>query len=54
MSRISDVLIEISEYLDTDLSDEKIAEQIGCPVSWVTQEREEQTRWDVGTYYEPY
>ena len=44
MSRISDVLIEISEYLDSDLSDEQIAEQIGCPVSWVTQEREENER----------
>jgi len=46
MSRISDVLIEISEYLDSDLSDEQIAEQIGCPVSWVTQEREEQSRYE--------
>ena len=52
MSKVSDVLIEISEYLDTDLSDEKIAEQLGCPVSWVTQEREEQLRYEAGVYYE--
>ncbi len=44
MSRISDVLIEINEYFDTDLSDEQIAEQIGCPVNWVTQERKEYER----------
>jgi len=52
MSKVSDVLIEISEHLDTELSDEQIAEQLGCPVNWVTQEREEQTRWDAGIYYE--
>lgn len=50
MSRISDVLIEISEYLDSDLSDEQIAEQIGCPISWVTQERKENLRHDESFY----
>lgn len=46
MSKVSDILIEISEYLDTDLSDEQIAEQLGCPASWVTQERKEQSRYE--------
>ena len=46
MSKVSDILIEISEYLDTDLSDEQIAEQLGCPVSWVAQERKEQLRYE--------
>ena len=46
MSKVSDILIEISEYLDTDLSDEQIAEQLGCPVSWVIQERKEQSCYE--------
>ena len=50
MSRISDVLIEINEYLDSDLSDEEIAEQVGCPQLWVTQEREENLREEQGFY----
>ena len=51
MSRISDVLIEINEYLDSDLSEEEIAEQVGCPQRWVTQEREENLREEQGFYY---
>lgn len=50
MSRISDMLIEISEYLDTGCSDEDIATIVGCPVSWVTQEREEYDRLMDGVF----
>ena len=50
MSRISDVLIEINEYLDSDLSDKEIAEQVGCPERWVAQEREENLREEQGFY----
>ena len=46
MSKVSDILIEISEYLDSDLSDKQIAEQLGCPESWVIQERKEQSRYE--------
>jgi hypothetical protein len=54
MSRISDVLIDIRENLDENVTDEQIAEKIGCPVSWVTQEREEMDREEAGFYYEPW
>lgn len=50
MSRISDMLIEISEYLDTGRSDEDIAKIVGCPISWVTQEREEYDRLMDGVF----
>lgn len=50
MSRISDVLIEINEYLDSDLSDKEIAEQVGCPERWVTQERKENLREEQSFY----
>ena len=54
MSRISDMLIEISEYLDTGRSDEQIADIVGCPVSWVTQEREEYERLTADVFEKDY
>lgn len=39
MSRISDVLIDIEEHFDENLTDEQIAEKVGCPVSWVKDAR---------------
>ena len=50
MSKVSDILIEISEYMDTGRSDEEIAKMVGCPVSWVTQEREEYERLTDGIF----
>ena len=50
MSKVSDILIEISEYMDTGRSDEEIAKIVGCPVSWVTQEREEYERLTDGIF----
>jgi len=54
MSRISDVLIEIRENLDSNKSDAELAEIIGCPESWIAQEREEMEREEAGFYYEPW
>jgi len=40
MSRISDMIIDIQENLDENLTDKQIAEKVGCPESWVKEERE--------------
>ena len=50
MSRVSDILIDIQDHLDTGRSDEDIAKIVGCPVSWVTQEREEHERLTDGIF----
>jgi hypothetical protein len=42
MSRISDMIIDIQENLDENLTDKQIAEKVGCPVSWVEDERQRQ------------
>ena len=42
MSRISDVLIDIQEHLDDNLTDQQVADMVGCPVSWVADERQRQ------------
>jgi uncharacterized metal-binding protein len=50
MSRVSDILIDIQDHLDTGRSDADIAKIVGCPVSWVTQEREEHERLTDGIF----
>lgn len=40
MSRVSDLIVEINELLSDDLSNEKIAEIVGCPLEWVEYEQE--------------
>jgi len=50
MSRISDILIDIQDHLDTGSSDAEIAKIVGCPVSWVTQEREKYERLMDGAF----
>lgn len=41
MSRISDVLIEVQDNLDSGLTDQQIADKVGCPVSWVKDARDQ-------------
>ena len=44
MSRISDVLIDIQERMNDNMSDAEIADIIGCPESWVRDARENEDR----------
>jgi hypothetical protein len=37
--KVKEKLLEIQEYLDSNLSDEQIAKIIDCPPDWVLKER---------------
>jgi len=45
MSRMSDIVLDIQERINDDMSDKEIADIIGCPESWVRDARINEYRY---------